>query len=123
MSGRGTTSEASEQMALMSWAEYARQTMPELGLLHHIPNGGSRNKAEAARFKAMGVKAGVPDLFLPVARGGFHGLYIELKREDAGRASGAQRDWIEALRAQGYRVELCHGWDAAREVIEGYMRG
>lgn len=71
--------EAREQEALFRWADFAAGTMPELKLLYHIPNGGSRNKAEAANLKRQGVKAGVPDLFLPVPRGGYHGLYIELK--------------------------------------------
>lgn len=61
--------EAEEQATLFSWAAMKRGKYPELDLLFHIPNGGSRGKAEAARFKAEGVKPGVPDLFLPVARG------------------------------------------------------
>lgn len=65
--------EEDEQIALFLWAKMASATMPELDLLYHIPNGGSRGKAEAGRFKASGVKAGVPDIFLPVARGGKHG--------------------------------------------------
>ena len=73
--------EAREQEALFRWAGFAAGTMPELNLLYHIPNGGSRNKAEAANLKRQGVRAGVPDLFLPVARGGYHGPYIELKFE------------------------------------------
>ena len=47
--------------------------------MFHIPNGGSRNKLEASNLKKQGVKAGVPDLFLPVGRGSYHGLFIELK--------------------------------------------
>lgn len=124
MSERAKTpapSEAQEQMALMAWAEWQRAAHPELKLLHHIPNGGSRGKAEAGRFKAMGVKAGVPDLCLPVARGGFHGLYIELKRERTGKASAVQVGWFEALREQGYCVTLCHGWVAASEAIVDYL--
>lgn len=72
--------EAQEQATLFSWAEMQSGRRPELRLLFHIPNGGSRGKAEAARFKMEGVKPGVPDLFLPVPRGPWHGLFIELKR-------------------------------------------
>lgn len=115
-------SEAQEQMALMHWAQWQVSAHPELKLLHHIPNGGSRTRSEAGRFKAMGVKAGVPDLFLPVARGGFHGLYIELKRETLGKTSAVQLGWISALRKEGYRVEVCHGWQAASDVIMDYIR-
>lgn len=92
--------EAREQEALFRWADFAVGTTPELKLLHHIPNGGSRNKAEAAHLKRQGVKAGVPDIFLPVARGGYHGLYIELKF-GKNKTSKNQDKWLSALSAQG----------------------
>ena len=47
-----------EQISLFRWAAYQRGRWPELELMFHIPNGGKRNKAEAARLKEMGVKAG-----------------------------------------------------------------
>lgn len=113
--------EAREQEALFRWAAYERGKWPELAAMHHIPNGGSRNKAEAARLKAQGVRAGVPDICLPAARGCYHGLYIELKRRNGGRVSEAQREWIEYLENAGYCARVCHGWDEARETIEKYL--
>ena len=116
-------SEYQEQVALIRWAEYNKCAHPELKLLMHIPNGGQRGKAEAGRFKAMGVKPGVPDLFLPVARGGKHGLWIELKRASKGKMSSVQKGWILALREQGYQAGICHGWLEASEAILAYLRG
>jgi hypothetical protein len=58
---------------------------------------------------------------LPVARGGYHGLFIEMKRQKGGTVSPTQRDWIEYLLAQGYQAVVCRGFDAAREVIEQYL--
>ena len=84
--------EAQEQMTLFSWAAMQSGKYPELNLLYHVPNGGSRHKAEAGRLRAEGVKAGVPDLCLPVARGQYHGLYIELKRQRGGRTSDHQSE-------------------------------
>lgn len=118
-----TPREDDEQMALMRWAAYEAGKWPELRLLIHVPNGGKRGKAEAARFKAMGVKAGVSDIFLPVARGGYHGLWIELKRAEGGVVSKAQMEWIGAMRLQGYRAEVCRGWEDAARVIMGYLGG
>ena len=91
--------------------------------MYHIPNGGSRSKSEAGHFKAEGVKAGVPDICLPVARSGYHGLYIELKRVKGGRVSTAQQGWIAALRDQGYYACVCKGWDDAAHVIKAYLEG
>ena len=113
--------EAQEQTTLFQWASLMSGRFPELRLLYHCPNGGSRNAIEAARLKAQGVKAGVPDIFLPCARNGFHGLYIELKRRKGGRVSVEQKKMILALQGQGYRVEVCEGWEAARDVITEYM--
>lgn len=128
------SSEEVEQIQLFRWAAWAAEAydLPELELLHHIPNGGKRSKAEAGRFKAAGVKAGVPDICLPVARDVLHaegerleshGLYIELKRENGGTVSREQREWIRRLRAQGYAVEVCRGSEAAIDVIWAYLEG
>jgi hypothetical protein len=115
--------ESVEQEALFQWVAVMERQIPELALLHHIPNGGFRFKSTAAAMKRQGVRPGVPDLCLPVARGRFHGLDIELKRKGEGKATTENQDWwISALRAEGYRVEVCEGWEAARETILGYLR-
>ena len=89
--------------------------------MHHIPNGGKRGKAEAGRFRAEGVKAGVPDICLPVARGGHHGLYIELKRTGRSETSDAQKEWLDALAGQGYKAVVCKGWEMAAEAVLAYL--
>ena len=113
--------EAQEQTTLFQWAGMMAGKWPELRLLHAIPNGGSRNPIEARHLIEQGVKAGIPDVFLPCARGGWHGLYIEMKRRKGGRVSIEQKKTIIALREQGYRVEVCEGWERARDVIKEYM--
>lgn len=120
--GETMPTEEEEQIALIEWATRSSGQYPELALLFHIPNGGSRGKGEAGRFKAMGVKKGVPDLFLPVPRGGYHGLFVELKRVAGGEVSKNQREWIDTLTRQGYRAVVCKGWEAARIVIMRYIR-
>lgn len=112
--------EANEQEALFDWAAFMRGKYPELDLLYHVPNGGDRNTIEAANLKRQGVKAGVPDLCLPVARGKYHGLYIEMKY-GKNKASVKQEKWIAALRKQGYIAEVCYGWQKAAELITKYL--
>ena len=114
-------SESYEQETLFKWMDLQMKKRPELKLCFHIANGGSRGKAEAARFKAEGVKPGVPDLFLPVARGPHHGLFIEMKRQKGGRVSEEQKAWIAALAAQGYLAQVCHGWMEAAALLENYL--
>jgi hypothetical protein len=120
-SGRRAQPEHYEQVMLMQWAEAASGRTPELGLLFAIPNGGHRDVRTAARLKVEGVKAGVPDLCLPVARGGYHGLWIEMKAGPTSRVQPSQREWHAALRAQGYAVRVAFGWESARRTIERYL--
>jgi len=115
--------EAQEQKALFEWAAYNRTKYPALDLMFAIPNGGSRNLIEARHLKEQGVKAGVPDICLPVPSVRFTALYIEMKRRKGGRASDEQRGWIAALNRVGCRAVVCKGWEEAREEIERYLGG
>lgn len=113
--------EGIEQEYLFEWAAYVKNAIPDIELLFHIPNGGKRNKAEAARFKRQGVKAGVPDLFLPVARGEFHGLFIELKY-GSNKPTENQNKWAEDLTKHGYKCLVCYRWQDAAENIKKYLK-
>lgn len=113
--------ESSHQVALFHWAKLMERVYPELSRMFHVPNGGKRDRVTAARLKAEGVKAGVPDIVLPVPRGSYHGLWIELKSDD-GKPSKDQREWLEYLNAEGYCALLCYGWQTAREEIELYLK-
>ena len=114
--------ENQEQALLFEWAAYNALKYPELKLLFAIPNGGYRPPKTAAILKATGVKAGVPDICLPVARGGYHGLYIELKRLNGGYLSSAQAIWLNNLAKQGYRAVCCKGFEAARDELLTYLK-
>lgn len=115
-------SESAEQQALFQWADMMSRKYPQLSLLYHIPNGGARSKATAGRLKAEGVKSGVPDLCLPVAKGKYHGLYIEMKI-NSNKPTQNQIKWIESLIVEGYQAKVCYGWQEAVKIIENYLRG
>jgi len=116
----GIPSESAEQIAVFEWAKYAVHRYPELALLHASANGGLRSKITAARMKKEGVKAGLPDIHLPVARGGYHGLWIELKRQD-GRPTEAQIAWINSLLEYGNQALICYGADDCINRIIRYL--
>lgn len=120
--------EHNHQATLFQWAALQEKRWPELRYLHAVPNGGHRHPATAGKLKAEGVKAGCPDVYLDVARHGFHGLRIELKapkegKLKAGRLSPEQAKWLEFLGQQGYLAAVCVGWEAARDTIISYMGG
>lgn len=121
-------SEDAHQIALFGYFAQpeVRELYPDTQWLFHIPNGGSRHKAEAGKLRAMGVKRGVPDICLPVRRGKFAGLWIELKKpanpnKRAGRTSSEQDTWITHLREQGFGAAVCEGWHVARDMIISYL--
>lgn len=124
------------QKAVIAWARW--QSLTHLGIygklshyLHHSPNGGYRSKAEGANFKLMGVQAGFPDLFLFIPKGGYHGLFLELKTpkgktatgksRQAGRLSDSQETMIERLNAMGYRAVVCYGYDETVQTLKDYL--
>jgi hypothetical protein len=114
-------SEDAMQMALFCWAQQNQDKYPELKYLFHIPNGGFRDIRTAGKLRATGVKKGVPDICLPVKRGLFSGLWIELKKDYKAPISKEQEEWLDFLRTQGFAALVCVGWTDAKEVIECYL--
>lgn len=108
------------QCTLIQWLAYEEKNHPEIRWLYAIPNGGKRHKAIAGQMKAMGVKAGVWDLCLPVPRGRYHGLYIEMKTMD-GELTPAQRDFGMFLDGVGYATRVCRTAPEARDKILAYL--
>lgn len=113
--------EGQEQAALMQ--ELALRYPEVHELIYHVPNGGHRVKAVAAKLKAQGVKAGIPDLVLPMARGGYFGLYIEFKATvEPAPVSASRRDCLRRLSEQGYLAIVCRGHFDAMEQLRAYLR-
>ena len=114
--------ENQHQMAVVKWSQQTsiRERWPELKLLFHIPNERKCTPQQGRILKLMGVKSGVPDLFLPAPRGKYHGLWIEMKTPD-GTATEDQKWWGRQLMAQGYAWEISHGWESAVRVLEWYL--
>jgi hypothetical protein len=68
------------------------------------------------------VLAGVPDLVIAEARGEFHGLYIEMKRQEKSRVSSAQQSVHMKLRERGYDVVTCYGAEEAWDYLREYLK-
>lgn len=123
--------EFAQQAALIRWAhslEARRQYMlyPELGvsaldLIFAIPNANRRSPHEQRQRMWEGMKRGVPDLCLPLAGPGGHGLFIEMKAPLGGSPTPEQRWWAEMLNRNGYTAEICPGFTAAQHLIMDYL--
>lgn len=113
-------SEDTEQINVVSWANWNANRYPELKWLHHVPNGGSRNKQEAVKLKQLGVKAGVSDLHLPYPKGLYCGMYIEMKFGD-NRQQETQKEFLADMAAAGHFVATCYSAEEAIKVLEEYL--
>jgi hypothetical protein len=113
--------EGTEQKMLFDWLRLQHPQAYKLAF--HVPNGGHRLKAVAAKMKGQGVKAGVSDIVLPMARGGHFGLYIEFKATPPHDSvvSVSQQAFLQGVEMQGYMAIVCRGLQAAMDVINGYL--
>jgi hypothetical protein len=118
-----TATEAQHQASLFQFLAHIEGQVPAVAFAFHVPNGEKREKATAARLKAMGVKPGVPDILLPVRSRDFVGLALELKRptrrrERDGGVAPAQERWLDHLEAEGWCCVVAWSWEeAARELL------
>lgn len=113
--------EGREQQMLVSWMQLRHKAA--FAVAWHTPNGGARDKVTAAKLQAQGVKAGVPDLQLAIARGGYFGLFIEFKAtppNDAAVSKG-QKEMLSRLQQEGYRAVVCRGINEAMTEINAYL--
>jgi len=112
-------SEHEEQKAFMEWVKIHETTYPGIDHMFAVPNGGKRSFSVAKKLKAEGVKRGVPDLFLPVPKGLFCGLWIEMKAKD-GKLSADQILWRDFLTAKSYAWKVCYGCNEAIKTVQWY---
>lgn len=113
--------ESEEQATVIQWARAHEGQWPELALLHASGQGRLHFRAIGAA-RREGLKAGVPDLHLPIARGGYHGLWIEMKRCRGGRVSAEQSWWHNRLdRIGGCLVVVSAGCKPAIGALEWYL--
>ena len=113
--------EAQEQAILIQWCKLNENRVEALKYIFHVPNGGYRNKIEAANLKRQGVKSGVPDLLLLVPNDKYIGLAIEMK-VGKNKATENQLRWLKFLKKQGYKTCICYGAEEGIKVIKEYLK-
>ena len=113
--------ELEEQAALITWANKTDIGGVRIGeYLIHIPNEGKRGPKAARDAKRLGLRCGVPDLFLAVPRGRFAGLWIEMKSKD-GKEHKLQKSWRMKLCDIGFSSKVCFRYNEAKQYIEEYF--
>jgi hypothetical protein len=115
-------SEYEEQVLIFEWAQAAQTKYPELKYMFATLNGVKLNIGQAVKAKKSGLKAGVPDIILPVVRNGYSGLFIELK-VNSNKASKEQINFINFLTGQGYFADVRFGATEAVDLIIDYLEG
>jgi hypothetical protein len=115
-------SEHDHQRCVFEWASYQERVYPELSLMFAVPNGGKRTPAQAGLFRAEGVKSGVPDICLPVARGLYSSLFIEMKDGNK-KPTENQVAWLTKLGRWGNCARICRSADEAIKILKWYLEG
>lgn len=113
--------ELTEQIRVMKYCESMEAYNEEYKLIYHIPNEGKRKQRTGKNLVKAGLKKGVPDLFISVSKFGYHGLYIELKKDKKSKVEAEQINWIKRLNQQKYIATVCYGADEAIELITAYI--
>jgi len=122
--------EYAHQCAVMAWASSNIGKYPELKWYYSIQNEEKSNSAfVGGRARASGKKAGVSDTCLPVKRGGFSGLYIEMKKPSRkpkrkgslGGVSEEQLEFGRFIQSQGFGFIVCYSWEEARDILIQYL--
>lgn len=92
---------------LFKWAKYYKRYIPELELLHNIPKG---------------VKAGVPHVFWPFPKNGYHGFYIYIFSVKTD-TTYSQDFWIERLTQRGFLISIAKDHlEAKNQLLEYYNK-
>ena len=112
--------EHEEQALLIDWCRENPFKLGELDSIFAIPNGLRVSPKQAKKAKREGLTKGIPDLFLPVMRSGYGGLFIEMKRTKGSHTSPEQKRCHKRLFEQGYKVVVCNGFPHARLAILAY---
>ncbi|AJJ54868.1 VRR-NUC domain protein [Yersinia pseudotuberculosis IP 32953] len=113
--------ETEEQAALIEWADKTVIDGICIGdYLIHIPNEGKRGPKAARDAKRLGLRKGVPDLFLALPRGGYAGLWIEMK-SSKGHVNNNQNCWLSKLGDIGYKVDVSYSFLSAKGAIISYL--
>ena len=117
-----------EQVAVFEWAFYQSKKYPCLRFMHASTAGEKfKTTLQAGRAKKAGMKAGVPDIFLPHPNGEYAGLFIEMKRrivkgQNKPIISAEQQAWLDYLNSAGYKAVVCYGAGEAIMQIDNYIK-
>lgn len=103
---------------------------PDVPFHHDFGTGTKLTLGQAVKQRQLNPERGWPDLFIAEARGGYNGLFIELKAKDIYKKNGdlrkddhlaEQAAMLGRLQAQGYRAVFCVGLPATKAAIEEYL--
>jgi hypothetical protein len=86
-----------------------------------ITNEGRKSYWLGLRHKAEGLLVGICDLMVPVAKGKWHGVFIEMKRTHGSTVTDEQKNCIKMLTANGYYAVVAYGADHGWQLLTEYM--
>lgn len=107
-----------EMLLLFDWIRLRPDIHP---YAWHTANERRTSIQQGVKLKRLGVKAGVADVTIAIPRNGLHGIFIEMKA-GKGKLTPKQKEFLDNMTSQGYLAVCCHGFEAAKQVIETYLK-
>lgn len=110
--------EDAEHYAVVQWCDVHHID------IFHVPNSTFTSRTSQIKNTLLGVRSGIPDLWIPIAEVGM--LVIEMKRPDVkgqtkGKLSPTQKEWMDRLdKVPGVQTFTCYGATEAIEIITSY---
>lgn len=106
------------QIKLFDWLRSREDLIP---FCLHIANERRASPIHGRILKRMGVRPGASDVFLGISRGKYHGMFLELKA-GKNKPSKEQLLFMQDMAIQGYHAVWCQGYEAAKQLIEDYLK-
>ena len=102
--------------------QYCRlKSIPVIASMNGAQIGGTNKFAAINSLKSQGMSNGCPDLFIPVPKNGYHGMFCKIKRSKGGVISADQLAWHQILDDNGYRIVVAYGSQQAIDYINSYL--
>ena len=117
----GTSIRISEEKVQIAVVNYLKMQYPKALFTATMGGQYQKHHSQRRRAKATGYLKGVSDLLIFEPKGGYCGLFIELKRDKKCYPSAEQKLFLSNATQRGYYAVCAKGFEQCKEIIDKYF--